>query len=196
MSSKILIADDEAVNRELLEIILEKEGYQLFFAKNGKEALTIIYEEKIELVLLDLLMPEMDGIALLKLLEKEKKANPKIMIITALAKEKSTLLIQKYQADGYVTKPFDIVQLKQDIYTLLGTSKKQLPHVTMQSNIDWHKVSMAYLEKNIQNTTAALRLLLQTIEELKEEDNILNRKLLIPSQQQLKSLIIDSFKNN
>jgi hypothetical protein len=62
----------------------------------------------------------------------------------------------------------------------------------MQSTIDWHQISMAYLETNFGDTRSALRLLLQTIEEINEDDNILNRKVLIPSHKQLKSLIMDS----
>lgn len=187
MLTKILIADDEAVNRELLGVILEKEGYQLFFSEDGKETLEVIYKEKIDLVLLDLMMPKMDGISVIKELKKQSAMTPKIIIVTALRKEEREALLKSDRADGYVTKPYDIVQLKQDIRSVLESEKKEEKFTQKNiSNKEWHKLSIDYLEGSQENIENELLLLLSVVERYKKG---LALEASNSSEQRLKTLI-------
>ena len=187
MSIKILIADDEAVNRELLGIILEKEGYQLFFAKDGKETLALICKEKIDLVLLDLMMPKMDGIGVIKELKKQSIVQPKIIIVTALRKEEREPLLESDVADGYVTKPYDIVQLKHDIRSILESEKKEKKLSQKNiSNQEWYKLSIEYLKGSHEDIENELLVLLSAVERYKKG---LELEASTSSEQRLKSLI-------
>lgn len=102
---KILIADDEEVLRDLLQDILEKEGYQVLTAKDGEEALEIFFEtEDIDLILLDVLMPKIDGWKVLT--EIRDYSNVPIIMLTALGTSKDEIEGLLAGADDYIAKPF------------------------------------------------------------------------------------------
>lgn len=102
---KILIADDEEVLRDLLQDILEKEGYQVLTAKDGEEALEIFFEtEDIDLIILDVLMPKMDGWKVLA--EIRDYSNVPIIMLTALGTSKDEIEGLLAGADDYIAKPF------------------------------------------------------------------------------------------
>jgi len=117
ISKHILIADDEMVGRELLRMILEKK-YTLTFAQNGKEALQLYTEEKPDLVLMDIMMPEMDGIEALNHITEQDPDHVPIVALTAkaLQEEEETLLRSGF--DGYISKPFKADKLMDmiDVY--------------------------------------------------------------------------------
>ena len=69
--AKVLVVDDDMINRKLLNVLLQKQGYDVIEAENGMEGLNIIKNEPIDMVLLDIIMPVMDGIDLLKLLKQD-----------------------------------------------------------------------------------------------------------------------------
>jgi len=101
----ILVVDDEAMIRNLLEKILAKEGYKILLAKDGQEALDIINTKKVDIVISDMKMPRMNGLDLLKTLKRER---PEIgvVIMTGYGDTytvKDALLLG---ADEYITKPF------------------------------------------------------------------------------------------
>jgi DNA-binding NtrC family response regulator len=101
----ILIVDDEAMIRNLLEKILSKEGYKILMAKDGQEALDILSNSKVEIVISDMKMPRMNGLELLKHIKKDR---PEIgvVIMTGYGDTytvKDALLLG---ADEYITKPF------------------------------------------------------------------------------------------
>lgn len=102
---KILIADDEAVLRDLLQDILEKEGYQVLAAQDGEEALNYFYETMdIDLIILDVLMPKMDGFKVLT--EIREHSNIPIIMLTALCDHKDEIEGLTNGADDYIAKPF------------------------------------------------------------------------------------------
>ena len=121
----ILICDDEADIRRALDIYLSSAGYRVFQAVNGREALDIVRREAIHLALMDVMMPEMDGIAATRRIREEQHNLP---IILLTAKGESTDKVQGLDvgADDYVTKPFDppevIARVRSQIrrYTHLG----------------------------------------------------------------------------
>ena len=105
----ILICDDEKDILSALQIYLNAEGYQTFPAYTGKEALDILEKEEIHLVLMDIMMPEMDGIsALVKLREQY---NLPVILLTAKSEDSDKVLGLNVGADDYVTKPFNPVEV-------------------------------------------------------------------------------------
>ena len=105
----ILICDDEKDIVSALKIYLEAEGYATFAAYNGREALEIVRREEIHLVLLDVMMPELDGIAALSRLREE--SNVPVILLTAKSEDTDKVLGLNIGADDYVTKPFNPVEL-------------------------------------------------------------------------------------
>jgi two-component system, OmpR family, response regulator len=116
---KILIVDDEEQNRELAQIVLRKEGYELVFAQDGLEALARIKEEHFVLLILDLMMPNMGGFALIEAL-KEQDIEIKTLIVSALSDEENKRKAFALGADAYIDKPYDIFTLKHEVRQILS----------------------------------------------------------------------------
>lgn len=105
----ILICDDEKDIVSALKIYLVSEGYATFEAFNGKEALQILREQDIHLVLMDIMMPEMDGIsAMVKIRES---SNVPVILLTAKGEDTDKILGLNVGADDYITKPFNPVEM-------------------------------------------------------------------------------------
>jgi DNA-binding response OmpR family regulator len=110
---KILIAEDDQDSRELLSWLLQKLGYQVVATENGKEAWEAYRRGRFRLVISDLLMPDIDGLELVRRIRAQKQ--PKytyIILITALIGKKDYLDGMEAGADDFVTKPFDPDELK------------------------------------------------------------------------------------
>lgn len=105
----ILICDDEKDIVNALKIYLNAEGYQTFASYTGKEALEVLRNEDIHLVLMDIMMPDMDGItAMLKLREF---SNVPVILLTAKGEDTDKILGLKVGADDYITKPFNPIEV-------------------------------------------------------------------------------------
>jgi DNA-binding response OmpR family regulator len=105
----ILIADDEADIRNLVKITLEENGYTVLTAQNGKEAWDILRTRDVNLVILDVMMPVMDGFNLL--LKIREHSTIPVMFLTARTEDMDKVLGFKLGADDYLTKPFSIAEL-------------------------------------------------------------------------------------
>lgn len=101
----ILIADDELSMLKILQVYFKKEGYNVLTARDGQEALDLFYTNKIDLAILDWMMPKIDGINVCK--EIKKKSNTKVLILTAKSQIEDELDALSCGADEYVSKPFD-----------------------------------------------------------------------------------------
>ena len=121
----ILVCDDDKEIVNAIEIYLEKEGYQIYKAYNGKEALKIIDNKELHLVILDIMMPELDGISVAEKVRKDK-AIP-IIMLSAKSEDYDKIKGLNVGADDYITKPFNPMELVARVnsqirrYTKLGS---------------------------------------------------------------------------
>ncbi|MDE6941547.1 MAG: response regulator transcription factor, partial [Lachnospiraceae bacterium] len=113
----VLVCDDERDIVSALRIYLTAEGYQVYEAYNGKEALEVLARETIHLVLMDIMMPVMDGItAMVKLREQ---SNVPVIMLTAKSEDTDKVLGLNIGADDYVTKPFNPVEVQARVKSQL-----------------------------------------------------------------------------
>jgi two-component system response regulator AtoC len=119
---QILVADDEPKMRRVLEIMLQKMGHKVFCAGNGLEALDVFAAQAIDLVITDLRMPEMDGIALLAQLRAQESEVP-VMVITAHGTIETAVTAMKHGACDYILRPFDIDALELAVGRALNTAE-------------------------------------------------------------------------
>lgn len=121
---RILIADDEADIRNLIKMSLEENGYTVLTAQNGKEALDILMSEDINLAILDVMMPVMDGFNLLRRI-REHSTIPVIML-TARTEDMDKVLGLGLGADDYISKPFSVAELVARVGAHLRRSNEYL----------------------------------------------------------------------
>jgi adenylate cyclase len=113
---QILVADDDPANRDLLRRRLEFEGHQIIEATNGKEVLALLHDHPCDLVLLDIMMPDMDGFQTLAKLKQEPKWRElPVIMISALDELRSVVRCIEMGADDYLPKPFNRVLLRARI---------------------------------------------------------------------------------
>ena len=105
----ILICDDDRDIVSALSIYLRAEGYDTVAASNGREALAILREREIQLVLLDVMMPELDGLSALAALRRD--SNVPVILLTAKSEDTDKVLGLNLGADDYITKPFNPIEL-------------------------------------------------------------------------------------
>lgn len=117
MSKKILVVDDEERLRMLLQSYLRQEGFEVVTATNGREALFVARQEQPDLIILDLMMPEMDGLSFMHVHNKE--ASTPVIILTAKLEEQEKVLGLELGADDYVTKPFSLRELTARVRAVL-----------------------------------------------------------------------------
>ncbi len=107
MKTKILVVDDEPDALEVLGFKLREAGYTPVFAKDGTRALAIARDERPDLIVLDLMLPEVDGLEVCKILRRDPStASIPVIMLTARASEMDRVLGLELGADDYVTKPF------------------------------------------------------------------------------------------
>lgn len=109
MSQTILIVDDEKEIRELLRLYIEKDGYTVIQAENGLEAIKQANSVKIDLAVIDIMMPVLDGYQLIKALRE--RGNLPIIVVSAKTENHEKILGLDLGADDYVTKPFDPLEV-------------------------------------------------------------------------------------
>ena len=113
----ILVCDDERDIVSALRIYLEPEGYRVLEAYNGQEALDVLSREQVHLVLLDIMMPKLDGISTIARLRET--SNVPVIMLTAKSEDADKLMGFECGADDYLTKPFNILELKARVRALL-----------------------------------------------------------------------------
>ena len=116
--STVLLVDDEESVQKLLTYPLEREGYTVVQARDGEEALERYREMPVDLVILDLMLPRLDGLAVCRRLREERSAVP-IIMLTARGDEGDKVLGLELGADDYITKPFSIREFMSRVRALL-----------------------------------------------------------------------------
>lgn len=120
MGQKVLIVDDQYGIRLLLYEVFKREGYEVHQAENGKKALEMVKRHTPDIILLDMKLPGMDGIEILKQIRKIDD-NVKVIMMTAYGELDMLAEAVKYNVVTYFTKPFDIDQLKNKVNEVLTT---------------------------------------------------------------------------
>ena len=118
---KILVVDDEVDLVETIRFPLEMEGFNVLVSYNGEEGLNQARKENPDLILLDLMLPKLDGYKVCRLLKfDERYKHIPILMLTAKTQEKDKLLGMETGADEYITKPFDIDELMTKVKAYLN----------------------------------------------------------------------------
>ena len=132
---RILICDDERDIVSALKIYLSGEDYEIYTAYSGKEALELVRSRDIQLILMDIMMPEMDGIAATAKIREE--SNVPIILLTAKSETSDKILGLNIGADDYITKPFDPMEVLARVrsqlrrYTALGSRSESQDVITI-----------------------------------------------------------------
>ena len=162
--SKILVVDDEKDINELIQYNLEKEGYRAIPAFDGESALKIAERESVNLIILDLMLPEIDGLEVCRYLKQgERTQHIPIIMLTAKGEESDVVVGLKMGADDYVTKPFSPKILLARIKTVLKRSVERRPILAVRKigsltiDIPRHKVNLK--NKVIELTTIEFNIL-------------------------------------
>ena len=122
MAIKVLIVEDDKNIRDLLERYLKKENYKVITAADGGEGLSLFHSEQPDLVLLDLMMPVMDGWAVCKAIRAESQVP--VIMLTAKGETDDKVLGLKTGADDYITKPFEMKEVLARIEAVLRRSDR------------------------------------------------------------------------
>lgn len=118
---KILIVDDEADIVEILRFVLESKGYKCLTAYDGEEGLRTAKEESPDLIILDVMMPKINGYKISRLLKYDKKYKDiPILMITARSQEEDKIIGEETGADEYITKPFQVDEVVEKVESYLG----------------------------------------------------------------------------
>jgi len=125
MAKTILVVDDKANVRTLVREYLTEQGFRVITAENGQNALYNARQEKPDLILLDIMMPEMDGFEFIRTYRRE--SDTPIILLTAKLEESDKVVGLELGADDYLTKPFGMRELVARIHTVMRRSG-QIPH--------------------------------------------------------------------
>lgn len=136
MAYTILIADDEKEIRDLLRLYLEKDGYRVLEAENGLSAFSLLKQEEIDMALLDIMMPKLDGYQVLK--QIRERSNIPVMILSAKNQDSDKILGLDLGADDYLSKPFNPMEAMARInsnirrFYSLGAKSRELKQLTVK----------------------------------------------------------------
>jgi len=181
MREKILIVEDEKDIIKMLEYNLKKEGFKVIDARDGEDALDLAVREFPDIILLDLMLPGMDGLEVCRALKKESKTTSiPIIMLTAKSQESDKVVGLELGADDYITKPFSPRELIARIKAVLrrATEKEKLPEIFQSGDlrIDFARISVTVKGKAVTLTAKEFELL-KTL--LKAKGRVLSRDYLL-----------------
>lgn len=130
MPQTILIVDDEVKLREMIRVYLTQEGFRIVEASNGRDALFVARHEKPDLIILDLMMPEMSGLDFMRAYAKE--INDPVIMLTAKVDDHDKIVGLELGADDYVTKPFNVRELIARVRAVLRRAQKTIEHEVLR----------------------------------------------------------------
>ncbi len=148
MAKRILLVDDEPLILKGLRFTLEQEGYEILTAADGEEALQVFFDQQVDLVLLDVMLPKLDGIQVCQRIRES--SNVPILMLTAKGEDMDKILGLEYGADDYMTKPFNILEVKARIKTVLRRAAQPA------ANEEKKVITVHDMEVNIVNRSVTL----------------------------------------
>ena len=125
MSQKIVVVEDDINIAELLRLYLEKDGFEVHIAHDGGEGLRLAESEKPDLVMLDIMLPVMDGWQVCKALRKN--SNVPIIMLTAKGETEDKVMGLEMGADDYIVKPFEVKELLARVHAVLRRTGEEVP---------------------------------------------------------------------
>ncbi len=155
---KVLIVDDEPDTLPLVQRILEADGYQVFEAKSGEEALALFEREHPDLILLDIILPQISGTQVLKLI-RERDSLTGIIMVSALSSERLTIECMQAGADDYINKPFALKEIRSRIKQVLEKVQLRRKNAELQRQLDELNAKMRVLVQYYMPAQVAERLL-------------------------------------
>ena len=152
MLANVLLVEDEKSIVTLIKYNLEKEGFKVFCAETGEEALKIIKEKTFDVVILDWMLPDVSGIEVCRQIKKDKKLkNIPVLILTAKGEPDDKIKGLEVGADDYVTKPFNNKELLLRIKSLIKRSKPSLLEETATfKNLKINRITKKVFRDNIE----------------------------------------------
>lgn len=161
MPQTILIVDDETKLRQMIRVYLEQENYRVVEAGNGRDALYVARDAKPDLIILDLMMPEMNGYEFMRVYSKE--AETPVIMLTAKVEDQDKILGLELGADDYVTKPFNVRELTARVRAVLrrGQRAASEPDLLRAADIvlDRTRVTVTVGERAVELTRSEFELL-------------------------------------
>lgn len=131
---KILIVDDEKLLVKGIKFNFENDGYEVDAVYNGEDALTLVRENHYDLVVLDLMLPKMDGLEVCRQIRDFSKVP--VVMLTAKGEDTDKLLGFEYGADDYITKPFNVLELKARIHAILRRAAPSRDRTIAETRVD------------------------------------------------------------
>ncbi len=160
MKAKILVVEDEVKLTRLIADYLEAAGFQVLKAYTGKEAMAIFRHEKPDLVILDLMLPELDGFEVARIIRRE--SSTPIIMLTARVEEGDRILGLEIGADDYITKPFSPRELVARVRAVLRRARGDFPALTLkvgEIEIDPQKRTVTVAGKPVELTPTEFEIL-------------------------------------
>lgn len=174
---KILVVEDDYDIQELLQNYLENEGYQVVVATDGEEAIDLFHKESPDLILLDIMLPKLDGYSVCKFIREESDVS--VIMLTALDNEQNQLQGFDLKIDDYITKPFSIPLLLKKIEAVL----RRTAGYNAQSKITYKDMVFDLEEYRVQIHDRTIDLTQREFELLKillqNQGKILTRQMLL-----------------
>ncbi|MDD5255687.1 MAG: response regulator transcription factor [Candidatus Omnitrophica bacterium] len=183
MKEKILIVDDEKDIVKMVDYNLKKEGFRTLGAYDGEDALDMAVREHPDLIVLDLMLPVMDGLEVCRSLKKEAKTSGiPIIMLTAKTQEADKVVGLEMGADDYITKPFSPRELIARVKAVLRRSqeKEKAPQLIEAGDlaIDFSKIAVTVKGKPVELTSKEFELLATLV---KAKGRVLSRDYLLDS---------------
>ncbi len=179
--SKILVVDDEKAIVDILKFNLEREGFEVVTAGDGEEGIDKFRIEQPDLILLDIMMPKIDGLQACKTIRNE--SNVPIIMITARAEEVDKVLGLEFGADDYVTKPFGVRELIARVKSNLRRTVMDLDHSKKSQTYTFNNMTINIDKYEVTKDGRVIDLTVREYELLKflatQKDQIFTREQLL-----------------
>ncbi|MEW9080718.1 response regulator transcription factor [Terrisporobacter glycolicus] len=179
MNTSILVMEDDVNIQELIVEFLKAEGYDVDFASDGIEGIQLFKKKEYDLVLLDIMMPNLDGYSVCKMIRKS--SNVPIIFLTAMNEESNQLKGFELECDDYITKPFSFNVLIQRVKAVLRRGKSNLSNdfLTFEKiKLDLNTYSVQLDDNNIELTLKEFNILKTLIEKYPQ---VITRESLLDS---------------